>query len=260
MATLETKSGITVEEFRKDYLSFGLPKALRKPEDWSQSFLLNKLRAAENELQGSLGCFYKPTRIVCEPGPALVRGKDYDVAEAAYDYSSDFYVGESWGAIRLRHYPVRSSPTPTVTFAYPNVDHRIFTVPSTWIRLNPQFGGIRLVPDSVSIVASFSAFILSIFSGGRGIPQSIFVTYTAGFDDADEPEDLQDQHQDFLELTKQLAVLNMIDDAYVPGSMTNSTDGISQTFSYQVKEFRTGYDKKFNNFMNRIKGVRFIAV
>lgn len=255
MPTKETKSGIQIEDFRKDYL-FGLPSTLRKSTDWSEDYLFNKIRAAENELERTLGIFYTPKRIVTEPKPILVKGKDYDIAESAYDYSSDFYVGDNWGGIRTRHYPVHVDPLPTVTFAYPNVDHRIFTVPSDWIRLRDDYGMIRLVPNSSSIVASFSAFILSVFSGGRSVPASIFLTYTAGFDGVDEKEDLQDQYQDLLELTKELAVLNIIDNAFMPSSKSNSTDGISQSVSFQVKDYRTSYDKKFKNFMDKVKGIR----
>jgi hypothetical protein len=255
MATKETKSGIVIEDFRKDYL-FGLPSRLRKPEEWSDDFLFNKIRAAENELERTLDCYYTPKRIVCEPGANLVQGQDYDIAEAAYNYSSDFYQGENWGQIRLRRYPVHRSPLPTVVFAYPNVDNRIFTVPPAWVRLNEDYGVIRLVPNSSSIAATFSAFILTIFSGGRGVPQSIFVNYTAGFSGVTEKGDLADNFQDLVELTKHLAILNIVDEAFLPSSVSNSTDGISQSFSYQLKDYRENYEKKFGRFRDMVKGIR----
>ena len=264
MATLETKSGIEVEDFRKDDL-FGLPSTLRKNADWSSTFLYNKIRAAEDELERTLGIYYKPQRIVCEPenrsvNPPLIKGTDYDVAEPAYDYSSDFYVGENWGGIRLRHYPIHTTPKPTVTFAYPNIDHKIFTVPPEWIRLKGAYGQIRLVPASVTVYASFTAYILSVFSGGRGIPQSVFVDYTAGFDGVNEKGDLAGDFMDLLELTKQLAVLNILDAAFLPSSTSNSADGLSQSNSYAVKDFRTSYDKKLRQLRDRIKGVRLAVV
>lgn len=260
MATLELKSGIDIKDFRANYL-LGLPSSLRKPEDWSENYLLRKMRAAEDELERSLSCYYTPKRIVCEPAPPLVLGKDYDIVEPAYDYSSQFYVGENWGGIRLRHYPVHADPLPTVKFAYPNIDHRIFTVPPAWIRLYGPFGMIRLVPDSISIVASFSAFILSVLSGGQGVPQSIFVTYTAGFDGVNEKEDLETDHNDLLELTKRLAVLNIISDAFMATSTSNSADGLSQSNSYpQLKDMRAAYDKDFGRFQSKIKGIRLAVL
>lgn len=259
MPTRETKSGIKIEDFRKDYL-FGLPATLRKSTDWSDAFLYNKIRESEQSLERDLGIFYTPKRIMSEPKDTLVQGKDYDIAEAAYDYSSEFFKGENWGGIRLRKYPIHLAPIPAISFAYPNIDHRIFTVPSNWIRLNGPYGMIRLVPDSISMVASFSAFILSVFSGGQGIPQSIFVNYTAGFEGVNEKDDLENDYGDLLELTKRRAVLNIIDDAYIPGSMTNSTDGISQSVSYQLKDMHSSFDKRLEAFRNKIKGIRMSVV
>jgi hypothetical protein len=255
----DTKSGIKLDEFRKDYL-FGLPSQLRPASEWSESFLVNKIRSAEDALERDLGIYYTPKRVVCEPKDTLVQGKDYDIAEAAYDYSTQFFVGENWGGIRLRKYPIHVTPTPTITFAYPNIDHKIFTVPPTWVRVNGPYGMIRLVPDAIAIYASFTAFILSVFSGGMGIPQSVFVNYTAGFSGVEEKADLEADYRDLLELTKQKAVLNIVDDAFMPGSMTNSTDGISQTFSYQVKDLREGFDKKVTQFRNKVKGIRLGVV
>ena len=264
MATMETKSGIEVEDFRKEYL-FGLPSTLRKPEDWTSTYLHRKIRAAEDELERSLGIYYTPKRIICEPenrsvNPPLVLGVDYDIAEPAYDYSSQFFVGENWGGIRVRHYPVHTTPTPSITFAYPNIDHKIFTVPAAWVRLNGPFGQIRLVPASVSVYASFTAFILSVFSGGMGIPQSVFVDYTAGFGGVDKKGDLEDDYQDLLELTRELAVLNIIDNTFMPNSLSNSADGLSQSTSYAVKDFRTSFDKKLDKFRQKIKGIRMTVV
>ncbi len=255
MATKETISGIDVEAFRKDYL-FGLPSNLRRAADWSADFLYNKIREAESALERDLGIYYTPKRIVSEPADGLVEGTDYDIAEAAYDYSADFFVGDNWGGIRLRHYPIHRTPVPQVVFAYPNIDHKVFTVPADWVKLNSKRGQIRLVPASSAIAASFTAFMLSIFSGGRGIPQSIFVAYTAGFDGVIERSDLENEYQDLLELTKRKAVLNIIDDAFIPTSKTNNTDGISQTFTYDLKEMRASFDKRMTAFRNKIKGIR----
>jgi len=257
MATLETKSGIEVEDFRKDYL-FGLPSQLRKSSEWSSTFLYNKIRAAEDTLERDLSVYYTPKIIMSEPAATLIQGTDYDIAEPAYDYSSDFYVGERWGDIRLRRYPVRS--VQSVKFCYPNIDHRIMTVPPVWVRLNGPFGRIRLVPDSASMVLSFTAYMLSIFSGGRGVPQSIFVNYTAGFSGVDGKADLATDYQDFLELTKRLAVLNIVEDAFMPSSTSNSADGLSQSQSYVIKDFRGSYEKSLEKFRNKIKGVRCVFV
>ena len=84
----------------------------------------------------------------------------------AYDYYSNFFDGNRWGWIRLRRYPIQS--VQSVVFAYPNIDNTVFTVPPSWIRVDEPFGLVRLVPDRVAVYASFSAYILSVFSGGRG--------------------------------------------------------------------------------------------
>lgn len=250
-----TKTGIVAADIRTDYL-FGLIQSVRPNGDFSDTFLLNKIRQAEDSIERDLGVLLRTQVIVSEGKIGLsssVPGANCDIAEAAYDYSSDFFDGDRWGSIRLRHYPIQS--VQSVVFAYPNIDNIVFTVPASWIRVDKPFGLVRLVPDKIAIYASFTAYMLSIFAGGRGIPQALYVNYTAGYGGG---AGLADNDMDILEHVKRTVVVEMVRDGLLPGSFSNSADGISQSFSAALKDYREEIANDRKLFRDKIKGVRMV--
>ncbi|MDO8357312.1 MAG: hypothetical protein Q7U76_13055 [Nitrospirota bacterium] len=256
MALPVTKTGILPNDIRSDYL-FGLIQSIRPNSDFSEVYLLNKLRQAEDAIERDLGILLQTQVIVSEGVPGLaegVVGANCDIAEPAYDYSSDFYDGERWGSIRLRRYPVQS--VQSVVFAYPNINSVVFTVPSSWIRLDGPFGLIRLVPDRVAIYASFTSYLLSLFAGGRGVPQSLFVNYTAGFGGGTK---MIVNDTDLLEHVKRTVVVEIARDAMLPNSLSNSADGISQSISASLKDYRDEIKEDRKVFREKIKGVRMVV-
>ncbi|HVM95632.1 MAG TPA: hypothetical protein VMT89_04555, partial [Candidatus Acidoferrales bacterium] len=58
-----------------------------------------------------------------------------------------------------------------------------WTIQPTWQRIDYQFGRFDTVPADGPLMQmlSLNAFVLSSIAGGRSVPQSIFVDYTAGF-------------------------------------------------------------------------------
>lgn len=244
-----TKSGITAADLR-GYL-FGIVCHLKKAESFSDSYLEDKVRQAEDQLARDLGILFQKTVIKCEPQS----GDAFDLEEPAYDYDSDFFLGERWGWLRVRRYPVRS--VERMVFAFPNIESKVFTVPASWIRLDKLFGVIRLVPAQAAIYAPMTAYLLSLMGGGRDVPQAIFVDYTAGFDG---PNEIKLHDQDILELIKRLAVLEIAADGLLPSSFASSGDGISQSFSWDLKTYREDTRKKESHLRDRIKGVRLAVV
>lgn len=247
---MATKSGITVKEIKTDRL-FGLLCHLAPAEGWSDDYLERKIREAEDGFEREMGLLLRTQRIKCEPKPD---DTDWDIEESAYDYDADFFAGERWGYLRLRRYPVQS--VQRLFFSYPNREAVVFEVPLSWVRLEKPYGLIRLVPDKQAAFAAFNSYLLSIFSGGRGIPQSIVVEYTAGLTE----KQLQADFSDVLEWIKRQAVVNIAADGLMPGSLSNSADGFSQSISAKLSDYREDQEKQFKAMKQKIKGVRLAIV
>jgi len=250
---MTTKSGIDPAALAGSRL-FGLIASVQPAGGFDEDYMTEKVRQAEDSLERDLQLFLKTTRIISEPDGTVVKGVDYDVEEPGYDYDADFFTGEKWGWVKLRHHPVQS--VQSMVFAYPNADSRVFTVPTTWIRLDKNFGIVRLVPDKVAVYASFSAYILSIFSGGRGVPQSVLINYTAGF----QAGELAANHTDLLEAIKRRALLEILADGFIPQSFSNSADGLSQSISTDLSKLREDDARFVTTYRDHIKGVRMVVV
>lgn len=247
---MATKTGIKVAEIKTERL-FGLLCHLAPSGGWSDVYLEQKIREAEDEFERDMGLLLRPQKIKCEPSPD---DTDWDIEESAYDYDTHFFSDERWGYLRLRRYPVQS--VERMFFSYPNRQQIVFEVPLSWIRKEKQYGLIRLVPDKQAAFAAFNSYILSIFSGGRGVPQSIVVEYTAGLTE----KQLQEDYADVLEWIKRQAVVNIAADGLMPGSLSNSADGFSQSISAKLSDYRDDQDKKFQHMKQKIKGVRLAIV
>ena len=257
MSLPTSKSGITPNDIRSDYL-FGLIQSVRPNGDFSDTYLMNKIRQSEDGTERDLGILLQTQVIRSEGVPGLgqnVPGSNCDISEPAYDYYSNFFDGDRWGWIRLRRYPIQS--VQSVVFAYPNIDNTVFTVPPSWIRVDEPFGLVRLVPDRVAVYASFSAYILSVFSGGRGIPQALFVNYTTGFGGS---AGMMVNNVDLLEHLKRVVLVEIARDAMLPNSFSNSADGISQNFSATLKDYREEITHDRKSLRDKIKGIRMTVV
>lgn len=254
--TQPTKTGITPAEIRQDYW-FGTLSAFVKSDKLTESYLWRKIRAQEDEIERDLGILWKETRIRSEPD---ANDTDFDLIEPAYDYDSLFFSDDRWGYIQLRRTPVRS--VQRMAFAYPNPDRATFNVPLTWIRLDQQFGFIRIVPDGASILANFTGYMFQVFSGGRGIPQSILIDYTAGFSSGvkSAADSLNDSYADLLEHLKSSVVADILRDAVLPSSFSINTDGESQTLSVQRKDILDEQHARRLAFKQKIKGIQMVVL
>ena len=246
----ELKTSIDPTEFASDYL-FGLVAQIKGT--FSEDFLFQKLRAAEDEAEHDLGILLTEKRIRSEPGED---DDDYDIAEPAYDFEALSFLDEHYGYLRLRRGPVHRTPIPRVIFAYPNLDNKVFEVPSTWIKFDHRFGMIRLVPAQVPVFQPFTAAVLACFTGGRGVPQAIYVDYTAGFNSVQ----LEDDWQDLLAYIRRSAILAIATDALFPSSGSISADGLSQSAGFAIKDYREDKEKQVAKLRNKLWGLRFTVV
>lgn len=223
---------------------------------FTPEYIYGKLLAAEADAARRLRVFLEPTEVFSEEPPTQVEidaleGKPW-VLEPAYDYSPEFFQGEKWGFLVVRHRPIIA--VHEFVFAYPTPEQRIYTVPESWIRLDRKYGYIRLIPTGTPFLAPLNAYILSVVGGGRLIPQAMRVRYTAGL------ENVYDDYPDLIDTIKKMAILRILEDLYIPSSGSISTDGMSESRSFDMKVFQEKIDDKLAVLKRAIHGVSMAFV
>lgn len=260
-----TKSGLTVKELRDDHL-FGVD--LRHPrtkKEMPKEMLWARIRDMEDRIEKQASIRFQPTVIRAEPEPETDKNL-YDEIEPAYDYEVHAYDAYRWGFLKLNKTPV--TEILDFQFAYPNRTSITFDVPLSWVRIDPRFGLCRIVPDHGGAVANFSSYMLSIFSQGRGVPQSIYITYRVG----NPPEWWRENHADLLDALLDLSAAEIIQrvatyKAQSGKSRSVSADGLSQSIGGvydalmgQAKELRTTGNDKLSKWRDYAKGPRLMVL
>lgn len=232
MAQLPGKTPITVDDILAEDL-YGLPiRARGEAGDLPPERIARALRAAEDFYERDLGIFLGLKRVKSDP---IERGLDpstFDVADPAYDYESGMFTSDLWGRIDLNYRPV--AQVDKLFFSYPGTGFTsLFDVPASWIRLDRKFGDLKIVPNTGAALLAMSGYLLSVFAGGRSVPRSIFIDYTAGLD----PDKMEDDHAELLEGIRMRTVLNLMPTIAAvrgggAGSHSISQDGQSQSESF----------------------------
>jgi len=214
----------------------------------SDDALAEELSAAEDFYERDLSLRWKPTRVFSDvfgrqnlviQDQAVALPSDFDniedIDEPAYDYGRDYWIEDRWGWIDLNYRPVREITQ--MFFAFPGATP-VQIIPKPWIRIDAKFGRLQLVPNSSNaILAALSAFVLGIQAVGKGLPQSIYVDYKVGFDEAQ----LLAHHRDLLKglrLRTVLGLMGIITSIATPGGATSDTlglDGLSHGKSFGGK-------------------------
>lgn len=220
-------------------------------------YILEQLRSAEATIERQLRCFLTPTEIRPPGTPdtelaALAAAGARVVEEPGYDYEAERYQGGEWGYMTLRHRPVIEIHS--IQFAYPAQTSRLFTYPKEWIRLDRRYGRLSIVPANSAIFTAMDGYVMSALGGGRDIPLMIQVSYSAGLRNA------EDLYPDLLSLIKRLAVLNIVEDQFIPSSGSTSADGLSQSLSWDPNAAREAIDKKVEVIRQHIAGIRMIGM
>lgn len=152
------------------------------------------------------------------------------IVEPGYDFDPSIFEGERWGRIDLRHNPIIT--VDKVAWAYPTPANLVYTVPSDWLRIDPKYGVVQMVPSGQFATAPLSVWVLSVLGGGRNVPFMIRVSYTCGL--ADPFNDWPD----VIDAIYKTATLKVIEDAYAPQSGSVSADGLSMSSSFDVQKYR----------------------
>jgi hypothetical protein len=149
--------------------------------------------------------------------------------EPGYDYDPDFFRGNTWGWLQLRQRPAHEVQDFSMT--YPDQYQSIFEIPLDWVRLDKKYGRISLVPTQKVAQIALDGYIMSAIGGGATIPLMLSVKYTAGLRDA------RNDYPDLINAIYKRAVLDIIEDKFMPASGSVSADGLSQSISFQAKDY-----------------------
>ena len=172
--------------------------------------------------------------------------------DPGYDYEPSLWTADTFGLIELRHRPLVS--VQTIIFNYPVPTETFFSVPQDWIRFEPRSGRVNLVPDQSAISLPLTTFIMAAFGGGQRIPLIMQCAYQAGL------INVKDTYPDLVNIIMRMAVLDIIDDLFLPGSGSVSGDGLSQSTSWDSGKMRDTLMGQLVALRRKIHGIVAIIV
>jgi hypothetical protein len=223
----------------------------------SDEYLVEKLVSAERSIERDLRVFLTPREMVTPATPqadvdALVVAGEQVELEPGYDYDPALFQGNAWGLIELRQRPAIS--VSKVWFAYPAPTNTVWEIPLEWVRLDRKVGRISLIPTQSIIALPLNAYILSAIGGGRTIPLMLHVRYRAGLENA------ATAWPDLLGIIKRQALLDILDDRFVPTSGSVSADGLSQSISFTGEKYQEEILAKVEKLRTAIHGIRVMVM
>lgn len=219
----------------------------------SDEYLLSKLISAEHYVERRLRTFLTPREIVPhvtsqEERDALTDAGNIVEDDPGYDFDVLKFRTDAWGLIELRHRPIIEIHS--IKFAYPSQTTPMFDVPKDWMRVDKKYGKIQFVPVYSTFGPNFSGWLMSMFAGGRSIPLAVQVRYRAGLQDATT------RWPDLLNIISRLAVLDIINDQFLPTGGSSSVDGLSQTLNWNVNEHKDLIDSRLTTMAQGLQGIR----
>lgn len=226
-----------VADFRTDYLA-SAAETWFPNQNWSDPFLLAKLRAAEHDAKIQLKVLLEPTKIFpFPPTDAQITALSSMpwIEEPGYDWDPNFFSSDRWGYLVTRQHPVRA--VDFIRFAYPSQDTHIFEIPANWIRLDKKYGHIRIVPSSNVLLVPLDVYLLQVIGGGRSIPSAIQVQYTAGLND------VRGTLPALFDVICKMAVIKLVQDMQPAASESISADGLSQSRSVKIGDMTDAIDR-----------------
>lgn len=215
----------------------------------TDDLLRSKIVAAETELERRLRCFLCPTTVI--PQGSTSPPDTRWIEEPGYDYGPELFDGNSWGMIMLRQRPIISIDS--IVFAYPDLTSTLYTIPYSWIRIDKQTGLINLVPTQASMAMPLNTFLLSVLGGGRTVPLLLQIRYVCGL------QNVAVEYPDVIDLIGKLAILSILQDAFMPASGSISADGLSQSMSFDFTKQQDAVLQRIETLRQAIHGIRSIV-
>lgn len=227
----------------------------------SDDFLWSKLLAAEAHVSHALRVPLAPTHFFpYDPTPeqiAALAGKPWAV-DPPYDYNPGDWYGDKWGLVLTRQKPIQSIVD--MRFVYPSPAQTIVAVPADWIRADKKYGQVQIVPTGTAYQTMLGGLFMSNLSGGRTLPFTVALEYVAGL--ANVTRDFPD----LVDAVMKMAVVKIVQDAFMPQSGSISADGLSQSLSVDVSKYEGTVDTILNGadgnggLMARIHGIRAMVL
>jgi hypothetical protein len=182
-----------------------------------------------------------------------VRGFDYDLEDAAYDFMFKNAQDEAWMIQQLRYRPVQSftySPSDytavkNISFVYPLLN-TFFRVPPGWYVEDRDYGLIRLVPAQNVQMLPLFAMQLAFMGFAENVPGALWFQYTAGL----TPFDYAGRYSFMKRLvlcTAAIQALSSIQGTINMGmkAIQTQVDGLQQRFEYDVNGPFDGLIRQF---------------
>ena len=221
----------------------------------SPAYVEDKLVAAEASAARDLRTFFAPRQVFAgdptQDELSALNGAAYST-ETAYDYNWEDWQSEAWGMLMLRLAPVVALQSLVLRYPYPGaVD---FVIPTDWVRLDRKSGQLRVVPAGA--MPAFVPYFTSLMaaSGRRVMPEVLRVRYTAGL------ENVQREFPDIVDFVRKTAALNIVDDRIMPGTVSTSTDGISESRTVDFDKLRDALSEKQKKLFRAIHGMQMFVI
>lgn len=227
---------IVVDEMRSEQLMAAAAGVLQDVEI-SDSYIWNKVRAAESEIAHRLRVPLVPTRYFpTQPTQEQIDALDgmaWEV-EVGYDYQPENFDSGKWGMIITRQKPLIS--VERLRFSMPSASASYFDLPADWLKIDAKAGVIRILPTSNASLVTSSVLGMSALSWRSVIPAMIQLEYTAGL------SDVENRFPELVDVIKKSAVCKIVNDAYLPQSGSISADGLSQSLAVDAAKYQEGID------------------
>lgn len=99
------------------------------------------------------------------------------------------------------------------------------------------------------MLAPLAGYLGPMLMAGSTIPQMIQVRYQTGL------VDVPTQYPHLLDAVYKMAVVNILQDLFLPSSVSQSVDGISQSLSIDVDKHAEALKYRLDSHRERIKGI-----
>lgn len=254
-----TKTGLLPNDVRN---FIGVPLALYNtvpPTPITDDQIMQWIRWAEDDLEQDAGVLLCQTWIASPPArntyecdqigviPATsagyqIRGYDYDLEDAAYDFFIQNSEDEGWTIQQLRYKPLQSltytqgdeTALKNLAYRYPLLN-TYFRPARTWFAEDHDAALVRLVPaGNISMLPIFQ-MQLTALGFADNIPAAMWMQYTAGL----TPYDYQNRYGFIKQLVLAMTAIQGL--RIIQGTINlgmkgiqTSVDGLQQRFDYDI--------------------------
>lgn len=180
---------------------------------------------------------------------------DIPILPTVFVEKQDYYRGDyqAFNMIRLDNYPVINVEEFRVQ--YPS-GQNVIVFPNEWIRLNKPEGHLQIVPTAGTLsnilIGQGGSFLPAIYTGMDYLPQLFEITYTAGFEEGQVPEDILD----LIGMFASLGPFNIFGDLIAGAGIATislSMDGLSQSIGTTSSATNAGYGSRIIQYLKQVK-------